>query len=62
MDLVARVISTVIGVISIVTLPKGLVTKSHDPFSRELGLARLEPSGKGGFGSGVRGSDIWVED
>ena len=34
-DLVSRVISTLIGVISIVTLIITLVTKSHDPLSKE---------------------------
>ena len=33
-DLVSKVISTLIGVISIVTLTTTLVTKSHDPLSR----------------------------
>ena len=33
-DLVSKVISTLIGVISIVTLIITLVTKSHDPLSR----------------------------
>ena len=32
-DLVSKVISTLIGVISIVTLVITLVTKSHDPLS-----------------------------
>ena len=35
-DLVSKVISTLIGVISIVTLLITLVTKSHDPLSRSL--------------------------
>ena len=35
-DLVSKVISTLIGVISIVTLIITLVTKSHDPLSRAL--------------------------
>ena len=35
-DLVIKVISTLIGVISIVTLTITLVTKSHDPLSRSL--------------------------
>ena len=33
-DLVSKVISTLIGVIGIVTLIITLVTKSHDPLSR----------------------------
>ena len=33
-DLVSKVISTLIGVIGIVTLITTLVTKSHDPLSR----------------------------
>ena len=34
-DLVSKVISTLIGVISIVTLIITLVTKSHDPLSTQ---------------------------
>ena len=37
-DLVSKVISTLIGVISIVTLIIALVTKSHDPSSRVRGF------------------------
>ena len=35
-DLVSKVITTLIGVISIVTLTITLVTKSHDPLSKGL--------------------------
>ena len=38
-DLVSKVISTLIGVKSIVTLTLTLVTKSHDPLSRATGWA-----------------------
>ena len=41
-DLVSKVISTLIGVISIVTLIITLVTKSHDPLSRSLAQLRAE--------------------
>ena len=41
-DLVSKVISTLIGVISIVALIITLVTKSHDPLSmRDLRVPRL---------------------
>ena len=39
-DLVSKVISTLIGVISIVTLTITLVTKSHDPLSKQLDQRR----------------------
>ena len=35
-DLISKVISTLSGVISVVTLIIALVTKSHDPLSRIL--------------------------
>ena len=41
-DLVSKVISTLIGVISIVTLTITLVTKSHDPLSRVQTLKLLQ--------------------
>ena len=41
--MVSKVISTLIGVISIVTLVITLVIKSHDPLNRGLGY-RLEAS------------------
>ena len=38
-DLVSKVISTLIGVISIVTLIITLVAKSHDPLSKSIVLS-----------------------
>ena len=42
-DLVSKVISPLIGVISIVTLVITLLTKSHDPLSRFLFPKTLNP-------------------
>ena len=41
-DLVSKVISTLIGVISIVTLIITIVTKSHDPLSMDCKRANCE--------------------
>ena len=43
-DLVSKVISTLIGVISIVTLIITLVPKSHDPLSKVLDLTETQNS------------------
>ena len=48
-DLVSKVISTLIGVISIVTLIITLVTTSHDPLSSEWWLATTQPFLQGDF-------------
>ena len=51
-DLITRVISTLIGVISIVTLLIRLVTKSHDPLSRVKGFDFwVQGLGVQGFGA-----------
>ena len=56
-DLVSKVISTSIGVISIVTLIITLVTKSHDPLSRFRvhGSFSFDPSCLLAVGSKVQG-------
>ena len=60
-DLVSKVISTLIGVRSIVTLIITLVTKSHDPLSSVfLRACLLCCMCRGGSASVLRGASAWV--